>query len=361
MTRNIVLATVLVVGALAALLYSQRGTLAVGLMDSALDTQLGTDLRDELPDGLHLAVCGAGGPLPDPVRSGPCLAVLAGRTLLVFDTGANSSRILQRMQLSPGDITALFLTHFHSDHIDGLGEMSLQRWVGRANTEPLPIHGPEGVQQIVRGFNLAYSMDHTYRHDHHGDTVAPLSGAGMRAAPFRAPAKEDDMMLVWQNDEGVQVRTFWVDHEPVAPALGYRIDYKNRSMVISGDTNEKTRVAEWAQGVDLLAHEALSDALVGLLHASALRVGNRVAAKVLEDIPPYHTTPVEAAKIAERAGVRHLLLHHIIPPLVVPGLRDYFLEGVAEHYDGPFTLSQDGTLVVMPAGSDEIEVRELLH
>ena len=151
----------------------QRASIAARLMERGLEMRLFADRVDDLEDGLHLALCGAGGPLPAPKASGPCVAVVAGKRLFVVDVGTDSPRNLGRMRFQAGSVEAVFLTHFHSDHIDGLGELVTIRWAGGDNTQPLPVHGPEEVEQVVDGFNMSYGLDFIYRHEHHGDTVAP--------------------------------------------------------------------------------------------------------------------------------------------------------------------------------------------
>jgi len=112
------------------------GPIALRVMRAGAERNFAADLAAELPDGLHVVLCGAGGPLPDPVRSGPCTVVIAGSSLFVVDAGSGGARNLLRMGLPAGRIEALFVTHVHSDHIDGLGELALQRWVGGSNTSP---------------------------------------------------------------------------------------------------------------------------------------------------------------------------------------------------------------------------------
>lgn len=351
-----ILALVLAAGA--ALLVTYRAEVAMWAMQRALDRNFTADPLAELPDGLHLAVCGAGAPLPAAERSGPCLGVIAGDRLFVVDAGSGGARNLQRMGFSAGRVGAVFLTHFHSDHIDGLGELAMLRWTGGGHDAPLPVYGPAGVEEVVAGFNQAYSLDAGYRTAHHGATVVPPAGAGSRAHPFEAPAP-GERITVWEGD-GVTVTAFTVPHDPVTPAVGFRFDYAGRSLLISGDTRRSDTVAAAAEGVDLLAHEALAAHLVGLMTRAAERAGQDSVAKITRDILDYHTTPEEAAAIAEQAGAGHLLLYHIVPPLPLPGLDSAFLDGVAEIYAGPVTLSRDGTFVSLPAGSDAIDVTNRL-
>jgi len=352
--RKALIAIALIAALAAAIGYVERGAIATRLMEAGLREAMQTDLVSKLPDGLTVALCGAGSPMPDPNRSGPCVLVVAGQTVLVVDAGGGSARNVNRLGVRAGAISAVFLTHFHSDHIDGLGELAMNRWVGAAHTEPLPVFGPDGVADVVAGFNAAYRLDASYRTAHHGPSVAPPQGAGLTAHAFSAPG-DGSAVEVWR-DGDVRVRAFAVDHRPIVPAVGYRIDYRGRSVAISGDTVKSAAVAQNAKGADLLVHEALSRPLVALINRVATEAGNASLAKITHDIPEYHTTPVEAAEIAADAGVKALLLDHIVPPLRVPGLEAVFLDGVAERYRGTVVLGRDGTLVTLPSGSAEVRV-----
>ncbi|MFT5483018.1 MAG: ribonuclease Z [Halieaceae bacterium] len=331
--------------------YSQRASIAERVMTKGLETRMGSDAMDDLVDGLHLALCGAGGPMPAPNASGPCVAVIAGERLFVVDAGTDGLRNLGRMGYLPGNVEAVFLTHFHSDHIDGLGELATIRWVSAANAQPLPVYGPTGVSTVVNGFNTAYELDVGYRHAHHGDTVTPVSGAGMVAKPFVQPALGELQTLI--DDGDLKVEALAVGHAPIKPAVGYRFTYKGRSLLITGDTVKLPNIEKFAKGVDLLVHEALAPNLVMMMHEAAQKVGNEVMIKVTYDILDYHTSPVEAAETARDAGVGHLLYYHIVPPIVFPGQEALFLDGAGDIFDN-YTVGQDGTAFSLPAGSKQI-------
>ena len=134
--------------------------------------------------------------MPDPTRAGPCTVVVAGQKLFVVDAGAGGTKNLSLMNLPPARVDGVFLTHFHSDHIDGLGELLLQRWAGGANTSPLPVWGPTGVDRVVGGFMSAYELDRGYRIAHHGPKVVPPSGFGGAPHPFAAPRDQPDVVLI---------------------------------------------------------------------------------------------------------------------------------------------------------------------
>jgi ribonuclease Z len=346
--------TVLAIVAIIAIVaYNQRGNIAEGLMARGIDARMNSDTVAELDDGLHLALCGAGGPLPAPKASGPCVAVVAGTRLFVVDAGTDGVRNLTRLGFQPGTIQGVFLTHFHSDHIDGLGEMGTIRWAGGDNSSPLPVYGARGVERVVDGFNMAYGQDFTYRHEHHGDLVAPLSGAGLEARPFDKPAMGE--LAVVYDEGGLKVEALAVDHTPVEPAVGYRFSYKGRSLLITGDTVKLANIEQFARGIDLLVHEALAPNLVMMMHEAAKKNGNEGMAKITIDILDYHASPVEAAETARDAGVGHLLYYHIVPPLIIPGQDVLYLDGADEIFPD-YTIGEDGTSFSLPANSVEIRL-----
>lgn len=349
--RRIFLGLLAVVAIAAGIAYAFRGDIALALMPRVLERNMAANALAELPDGLHVGLCGAGAPMPAADRSGPCVVVIAGKRLFVVDAGTGGVRTLARMGLQPGAIERVLLTHFHSDHIDGLGEMMLQRWVNSAATAPLPVHGPAGVEAVVNGFNAAYFADNGYRTAHHGEAIAPPSGFGGTAAPFELDATGSAILL---NDGGLTIEAFAVEHAPVEPAVGYRIAYKGRTAVISGDTKKSTAVEQRSAGVDLLVHEALSPKLVGMIGEAAAKSGRQNIAKIMHDILDYHTTPEEAAEIAAKAKVKALLLYHIVPPLPVSALEGPFLGDARTIYTGPLHVGRDGDFVTMPAGTTEV-------
>jgi ribonuclease Z len=337
-------------------LFGER--LVVAAMTNQVRANISGQVLNALPDGLHLMLCGAGAPLPDPSRAGPCIMVLAGQDLYVVDVGSGSVRNFGPMGVPTGRVEALLLTHFHSDHLDGLGELMTTRWAGGGKDTPLPVYGPTGVAQVVAGFNMAYAQDFGYRIAHHGEAVVPKSGAGAKAFPFRLPVTGEGYEVIARN--GVKITAFAVEHAPVAPAVGYRFDYKGRSLVISGDTKASQNLVAFSQGVDLLAHEALSPAVVKIMGDAAELEGAAHIQKITVDILDYHTTPVQAAEIAQQAGAGMLLLYHLVPPLPVKPLEYLFMRGVADAFDGPVELGKDGMLISLPAGGDQIVVDMLL-
>lgn len=353
MLRQIVLSVLVVVAAAAAAAYVFRGEIALALMQRTLTQNMGGDPLGALPDGLHVGLCGAGSPMPSAERGGPCVAVIAGKRVIVIDAGGGAARTLARMGFAPGRIERVLLTHFHSDHIDGLGELMLQRWAGGGTSAPIPVHGPLGVEGVVEGFNAAYAQDKQYRIAHHGPEVVPPGGFGGAAVPLALEAGRSTTVV---DDNDLTITAFAVDHTPVEPAVGYRITYRGRTAVISGDTKASAAVEAAARGADLLVHEALSPKLVGMIETAAKTAGRENIAAIMHDIVDYHTSPEEAASIAARARVKMLLLYHIVPPLPLSALEGPFLGRAREIYKGTLHVGRDGDLVTMPSQSGEVSL-----
>ena len=126
---------------------------------AAVKSTLGQNALADAPDGLTVVLVGTGSPLPDPGRVGPMTVVVAGDRVFIVDAGAGSGRRFGELRLPWTNVEAVFLTHFHSDHIDGLGEVMLQHWAAGGAQAPLPIHGPDGVGQVVAGFEKRQAAD----------------------------------------------------------------------------------------------------------------------------------------------------------------------------------------------------------
>lgn len=311
-----------------------------------------------LGDGLYAGLCGTGSPLPDGNRVGACIGVVAGSHFYVVDAGSGSTRNVRLMNLPLARTDAILLTHFHSDHIADLGEMELQRWAAGSNTASVEVIGPRGVESVVAGFNAAFRLDAGYRVAHHGPETMPPGGAGGIARPFDLPAAPGGSVVVVDGD-GVKITAFKVDHGPVEPAVGYRFDYKGRSLVVSGDTRYSDSLIAHARGADVLLCEALNAPMVQLLNGNADLSGSPSFQKITHDIPNYHATPEDAAKMAQASGVRRLVLYHIIPPLPSRLVKSLFLGDAKKHFRGPITMGEDGMLISMPVESDSITIRRV--
>lgn len=334
----------------ASIAYIQRTNIALTLVEK-IATQRMQNPLDGSADGLHVGLCGTGSPFPDPDRAAPCTIVIAGKDMFLFDAGSAAAKQISTMQFSTGQLKGVFITHFHSDHIDGLGEVLMTRWAQHTEGERLTVHGPTGVSEVLKGFEAAYEADNGYRTAHHGEATMPPELAGADVNEFSVQ-KGSYTTVLQQGD--LRVEAFAVNHQPINPAVGYRIAYKGRTVVLSGDTTSDEQVKDAATGADLLIHEALSPELVAALQETALKNNRSKLAKIFSDIPNYHASPMDVAVLAQEAQVGHVVLSHIVPPLPLAPLREIFLGKAPEMFKGPFRIGEDGDFITLPAGSKEV-------
>ncbi len=347
-----VLAALLILGVVGFNVFKEP--IAANLFQRGVEQRLGVDRSAELPDGLHVYLCGAGSPMPDASRAGPCLGVLAGDKAFIFDIGSGGVRNLGSMGFPIDKLQSVYLTHLHSDHIDGLGELLLLAWIGGSRSEPLPVAGPVGTGEVVSGFNTAYRIDSTYRIAHHGTVVANPSGTGGVAKEFTLPAGPAAKAVVYQ-DADLTITAIRVEHAPVEPAFGYRIDYKDRSVSISGDTIYHPGFVAASKGVDLMLHEALNPEMVKTMGEQLAKRGQANTATVFFDILDYHASPEDAARAASEAGAGQLVYYHIVPPLPVDLMETVFLGDAKSYFRGPIRVGKDGMLFTLPAGSKAVD------
>ena len=323
------------------------------VQDRILDIGLKNILSSAEPfldneDTLKVVVCGSRSPLPSPGRAEACILVEAGDDIYIFDLGNGSMDNLTQYQVPWPNVKAVLITHMHSDHIADLPDAHLQSWV-QGRDSPLMVYGPEGINLVTKGFELAYSADYQYRNEHHGDDMLPMSIAGFNTIQII------DNQLIPNDTPGLEILPFVVDHYPVNSAFGFKISYKGRTVVISGDTIHDGSVQKYSKNVDLLVHSAISIDIVERMRKFA---PIPQMDKILKDIQDYHTSIKEAGEIARDANVKHLLIYHSIPtPRNTLMERVFFrpIEGIFKDY----TLSDDGTRVVMPVGNNEIIIDEI--
>lgn len=241
---------------------------------------------------MEVILLGTGFPRPSAERAGPATAVVVGEKVFVVDAGRGVVMRLAATEFPLSAIRAVFLTHLHSDHTAGLPDLFNTPWVlGRAT--PFELYGPQGTKKLAEGMLKFFEEDIRIRRDL--TEMHPAVGARINVHVVREG-------LVYQ-DEDVRVTAFAVDHRPVAPAFGYRFDTADRSVVISGDTTLSENLIRYAKGADVLVHEAV------LPEHFEKHDTPEVAAR----LRAYHSTPEQAGEAAERAGVKLLMLTHLVP------------------------------------------------
>jgi ribonuclease Z len=186
-------------------------------------------------------------------RFGPSILVQAGTQTLVFDAGRGALQRLTQLGIAFGQLDALFLTHLHSDHVVGIPDLWLTGWLLSRRDRPLAVFGPSGTADMMEHLRQAFQFDLRIRV---ADERMPPTGADTRVAEVKQGVVYDS--------GGVKVTAFEVDHGPVSPAFGYRVDYAGRSVILSGDTRFSPNLIAFAANADLVVHEVAdaSDAFV---------------------------------------------------------------------------------------------------
>jgi ribonuclease Z len=256
--------------------------------------------------------------------------VQTGDLALQFDAGRATSMRLASLRVTAAMLDALFITHHHSDHVQGVDDLAFSRWIvprDLATAEfRLPVVAPDGpLRHFLNRMFDHWEDDLAVRRLHQPPGPVAEAVAAVDATLFGLSREPTE---VWRRGD-VRVLAGAVRHEPVVPAVGYRIESPDGTVAISGDTNACPEMEVLAQGADVLVHEAmLSDVLAGTS---------------LEFIMDYHTDSVELGGLAQRAGVKTLMLTHIIPaPDQVERGEERFTEAVRSGgFEGELIVGTD--------------------
>ncbi len=293
-------------------------------------------------DEFKLLFCGTGSPNRTPDRGQPCTALLAEGRLFLFDAGEGSIAKLAEYDAPLGRLRKIFLTHLHSDHVSGVAEVIHNTWLyGRRHA--IEVVGPPGTRAMMAAFAEAYRQDLDERTRVLGAENIDPSMAFGEARDVRVGPEE---MKTLHDADGLLVKAFQVDHPDWPYAYGYRIEHRGKSIVISGDTRPSDNLVRHAAGADLLVHEALNLEAMTRVGEAMDRSNGPIPGSRMARIAGAHTTTLDLARIAERAGVEELVLTHLIPAL--PSLwmaEQFFTSGMAEIYGGGIRVARDGTWI----------------
>ncbi|MDN6859203.1 MBL fold metallo-hydrolase [Pseudomonas sp. CAN2814] len=305
---------------------------------------LDAEVRDRTDNSLtnadgsiRVILCGTGTPQVNAPRGQACTLVAAGGQLFLFDAGENAMRNIEDNHVPLPALNRVFITHWHSDHFNGLGALINHTWINGRKT-PFEVYGPRGVEQVVKGLAMAYAEDVEFRHLH----ALPAISTELAYAQAHVVEMADDAesMRVFEQD-GVTIDAFRVDHRPVDPAFGYVLRYNGKKVFISGDTRVTERYFGALQDADLVVHEAINGHLIRMGAAALQRTGQTAAAAQAVRVLDYHADTLGLARLAEKAKVRHLVLTHLIPSPTNFVSRQLFLRGMQERFSGELTLGED--------------------
>ena len=300
------------------------------------------------PEGaITVTLLGTGSPLLDPDRFGPSTLVQAGGLNLLFDAGRGCTIRLNQIHVPLGTIDALFLTHYHSDHVNGLPDLWMTSYLNgpfARRTAPFQMHGPTGIARLADTMHAAFGDDIRIRvADEH------VSEPGTKVEPHEFSEAGGTVF----GRGGVTVTAFAVNHGPlIKPAVGYRIDHAGRSVLISGDTKPEENVIRHGTGVDLLIHEVC---------AAATQLGGLPEVRAVLD---HHTSPEQAGQIFAAAKPRLAAYTHIVR-LSRPGVPAVSLPEVEAEtrraYGGPLVIGEDLTRFVVVGDGGGVRVQRWDH
>jgi ribonuclease Z len=188
-------------------------------------------------------------PIPRPDRFGPSTLIEAGDHTILIDAGRGATMRLFQLGIPIGKIDALLLTHFHSDHTVGIPDLWLTSWLSSHfgnRQRPFSVIGPVGTARLMHHLEEAYARDIEIRVE---DEKLAREHVAIAVQEF-----DEDGVVYKAND--LRIIAFTVDHgDAIKPAYGYRIEYRGRVAVISGDTRYNANVLSYGKGADLLVHE----------------------------------------------------------------------------------------------------------
>lgn len=273
---------------------------------------------------MNITLLGTGSPIPDPNRAGPSTLVTANETQLLVDAGRGVLMRLAGAFVAPPMLHAVLVTHMHSDHLSDLNDVVTTRWVMSQEENPLRIYGPVGIKKVVDGMMEMLSLDISYRIAHHDDLQ---NGPALEVVEVK-PGDEFQI-----ND--VAIRVGRTNHAPVEPSVAYRIEQNGVSVVMGGDGIPCAELDELCAGANAYVQTVIRDDIVKM-----------VPLQRFVDILDYHSSVSDAAKTAQKANVKTLILTHYVPA-IAPGQEDEWRAIASEHFSGEIVLGNDLTSVAL--------------
>jgi ribonuclease Z len=265
-----------------------------------------------------ITLLGTGSPIPDPERAGPATLVQAAGESYLIDAGRGVLMRLAAAGSGANQLTAVLLTHLHSDHITDLNDVITTRWITTFERSPLAIIGPPGTKAVVEHLLGSLGPDISYRLAHHGDLdhAPPVDVIEVTDGPVALPC-------------AVHITAAPTDHRPVEPSVGYRFDHDGTSVVMAGDTVPCAGLDQLCEGGQALVHTVIRKDIIEALPIPRM-----------QDVLDYHSSVEQAAQTAERAAMETLVLTHYVPAFPSGGGAEW-REIAAGHFSGRIELGDD--------------------
>jgi ribonuclease BN (tRNA processing enzyme) len=283
-----------------------------------------------------------GGPVIRPRRSEPANALVLGKSIYLFDVGNGVLRQLAAAHLDLRDVRAIFISHQHIDHNADIGVVLIERWFYN-DYRPIPVIGAPGTVSLVRHVIEGY----------HATELAPMTEGGPAKPPILSTVRAQDIprrtpapLLVYR-DGNIRVFAITNAHYHFPPgsldarfsrSYSFRIETAHRIIVYTGDTGPSQHVMRLAKGADLLVSE-----VIDLGHMMSILQTGRFPAAVLAakiaHMREDHLTPVEVGKLAAGAGVKEVVLTHLVPG--EGGQLSGYTAGISRYFKGPVHVASD--------------------
>ncbi|OYY91634.1 MAG: hypothetical protein B7Y45_01200 [Sphingomonas sp. 28-66-16] len=286
-----------------------------------------------------------GGPVIRLKRSEPANAVVVNGAVYLFDAGDGVQRQMLAADLALPTVRAVFVSHHHIDHNAALGPLLVSRWLFNGYV-PLPVIGPPGTVAMVAGIATAFRATE----------LAPIAIGGppkpALADTIAATdmAKTMDTPTLVYSDENIRVFAITNDHyhfasgSPEAAAArsySFRIETAGRSFVYTGDTGPSPHLEALAKGADVLISEVIDLAAMSAILERATDIPPGALAPMIAHMAQDHLTPANVGAIAARAGVKQVVLTHLVPGLDSETDMSGYLEGLTATYHGPVAIAHD--------------------
>ncbi|WP_255314173.1 MBL fold metallo-hydrolase [Bacillus sp. FJAT-26390] len=291
-------------------------------------------LVSDFHEHLKVILLGTGTPRAFSGRAKSGIVVLAGSKAFLIDCGGATVDQLIKAGVMPQRISDVLFTHHHSDHNSGFFDVFISSWrthvipdrVFEGRSVPMNVYGPTTTKEIIGKMRDSFDFDANLRVNYN---LSANEGAKINYF-------ENNEGVVYESD-GIKITAFEVDHRPVYPALAYKVEYNGKSVVISGDTVPVANMIKYSHGADLLIHESYNkkwlDELIARFPEQAQSLSNPAK---------YHSTTLQVAEIARRAGVPHLVLtHHIPAPAATEEAEAAYTAGMSDIYPNKITMGRD--------------------
>lgn len=287
---------------------------------------LGRLARRTVPPSRLILLGTAGGPTPKPNRAAPAQAIVVGDATYVVDCGNGVARQMALAGLRLGSIRSIFVTHHHSDHNADYANLIHLAWIQGIPAD-MKVYGPPPMQAINAAAIAVHKEDVDIR----------IKATGRK--PMEALIKVQELTRAGpvHQDDRVKVTAALVDHPPFAHAFAFRFDSRDRSIVVSGDTRPSPSLVQLAKGADVLVHEAMYVPGIDRMLAKRPYVPPRLKAFLMEG----HTTAEDCGRIAAEAGVKTLVLSHLLPGDDAELADEVWRAEAARHFRGEIVVGRD--------------------